>query len=291
MATANRFVSAGITVGRELAEVGERLRRLTVQVQGADSGRGSGVIWRPEGLVVTNAHVANTLRHTVQIADGRVFDAERIRRDPRIDLAILRIGATGLPSAQWRNPCSLRAGELVVAVGNPREAVGALAIGVVSATPKAGDLFLRADIRLVPGNSGGPLADAEGSVVGINSMVAGGFGVAVTSTAVESLLREDRLGEDRRIGVTLAPAIVRAEGTPVFGLVVVELEPGGPAHLSGVMVGDVIVQADGRWLRSAEQLSHAIHASTQKLPIRVLREGRLQSCEVVVLRKRAAEVA
>lgn len=285
MARANLFVSTSITVGRELAEVAEQLRRCTVQVCGPDSGRGSGVIWRPDGLIVTNAHVATSTRHTVQLADGRVCNAKLVRRDPRSDLAVLRVEATELPSAQWRNPSSLRPGALVFAVGNPLEATGAFAMGVVSATPKVGDKFMRADIRLVPGNSGGPLADVDGKVVGINSMIVDGFGVAVTSTAAESFL-----SGDLQIGVTLGPVAAHVGYMPAFGLVVVELEPGGPAHLSGVLIGDVIVRVQGNWLNSPEQLSDAIHVAKHPISIDVLRAGRLETIEVMP-RKGVAEVA
>jgi serine protease Do len=118
----------------------------------------------------------------VELADGRIFKAELIHRDPRYDLAGLQIAASALPSAELRNASSLRTGELVLAVGNPAEATGAFTIGVVSARPKPADVLVRADIRLAPGNSGGPLADAHGRVVGINSMIVSGFGVAVTSS-------------------------------------------------------------------------------------------------------------
>jgi serine protease Do len=120
----------------------------------------------------------------VELADGRIFKAELIHRDPRYDLAGLQIAASALPSAELRNASSLRTGELVLAVGNPAEATGAFTIGVVSARPKPADVLVRADIRLAPGNSGGPLADAHGRVVGINSMIVSGFGVAVTSSDV-----------------------------------------------------------------------------------------------------------
>ncbi len=188
----NPFVPVSISLGGELAEVAERLRRCAVQVRGSGPGRGSGVIWRSDGLIVTNAHVATSSRHTVELADGRVFEAELLRRDPRCDLAAFQIAASALPSAESRNASSLRTGELVLAVGNPGEATGAFTVGVVSARPKPTDVLVRADIRLAPGNSGGPLADAHGRVVGINSMIVGGFGVAVTSSAVERFIAGDK---------------------------------------------------------------------------------------------------
>ncbi len=288
MAVVNQFVPVSISVGRELAAVAERLRDCTVEVLGADSGRGSGVIWQPDGLIVTNAHVANSAGQTVRLADGREFKAELVRRDPQYDLAALQIEATRLPSAQTRNASSLRVGEMVLAVGNPMDATGAFTVGLVSAVPKVDDVLMRADIRLAPGNSGGPLADVQGRVVGINSMIVGGFGVAVTAAAVEHLLAADH---PRSIGVTVQPVGVHVKSLSVLGLLVVELEAGGPAHLSGVLVGDVIVRVNGAWLRSRGEFSDAIRAAANALSIDVLRAERLQPCELKLSQESVAEAA
>jgi serine protease Do len=93
-----------------------------------------------------------------------------------------------LPFAKWRDARTLRAGELVLAVGNPMGITGASSVGVLASQPADDELFVRADIRLQPGNSGGPLADAEGRVIGINSMVVNGMGIAVSSNTVEGFL-------------------------------------------------------------------------------------------------------
>jgi serine protease Do len=175
-------------MGEQLGDVAERLRRCTVEVRGANSGGGSGVVWRSDGLIVTNAHVATSSRQKVKLFDGRSFNAVLLCREPRYDLALLQIPATGLASAETRDAFTLRAGELVVAIGNPIEAIGAFTVGVVSAAPHPEDVLLHADIRLAPGNSGGPLADAKGRIVGVNSMVVGGLGVAISSMAVEHCL-------------------------------------------------------------------------------------------------------
>jgi len=284
----NPFEPVSISLGGELAAVAERLRHCTVEVRGAGPGRGSGVIWRSDGLIVTNAHVATSARHTVELADGRIFEAELLRRDSRCDLAALQIAASALPSAESRNASSLRTGELVLAVGNPAEATGAFTVGVVSARPKPTDVLVRADIRLAPGNSGGPLADAHGRVVGINSMVVGGFGVALTSSAVERFFCGDK---KRSIVVTLRRVRLRIGGLPAFGLMVVELEAGGAAHLSGVLVGDIIVRVNGKSLNSPEQLSDAIQAAAHAVSLEVLREGRREALEVALAWESIAEVA
>jgi serine protease Do len=147
---------------RDFGEVAELLRRSTVQITvGRGSrGSGSGVIWNPEGLIVTNAHVAQGDRAHVELWDGRGFEAEVTARDACRDLAALRIHAQQLPAASPGDSTALRAGELVVAVGNPLGFIGALTTGVVHAVGPVRGLgrqtWVQAAVRLAPGNSGGP---------------------------------------------------------------------------------------------------------------------------------------
>lgn len=195
MATAvNPSTSLGISIGSAVGSVAEWLRQITVRVVGAQDSQGSGVIWRSEGLIVTNAHVARSQEHEVELADGRRLQGWLVARDPKVDLAALVVGASGLPAASLRSAQTLRAGEMVIAVGNPWDGIGAVSTGI--AHHGVGKLpWLIADIRLAPGNSGGPLADAQGNVVGVNSMIVNGLGWAVTSDAVESFLKKVRLTE------------------------------------------------------------------------------------------------
>jgi serine protease Do len=123
----------------------------------------------------------------IRLEDGRTFRAELIARDPQLDLAILRIPVRALESAQRRHSL-LRTAELVVAVGHPLGEAGAVSLGIVHATP--GGHMIEADIRLLPGNSGGPLADASGRVAGINCMVANGMAVAISTAAIERFLQK-----------------------------------------------------------------------------------------------------
>jgi serine protease Do len=179
-------------LGRELAEIASVLRRSTVEVQTRGTGMGSGIIWQTNGLIVTNAHVARTDRATIVLSDGRAFDGVVTARDPRRDLATIAIdaGSAVLPAATIGHPTDLRTGDVVVALGNPLGITGALALGVVHVVERrrGGPRWIRADIRLAPGNSGGPLADAHGRVVGMNTLIAGGLGVAVPVTTVARFL-------------------------------------------------------------------------------------------------------
>lgn len=166
----------------ELATVAAALSRSTVQVRTSRSGSGSGVIWH-SGLIITNAHVILGPRATVELSDGRVFDAVCIRRDPERDLAALTVAAVDLPVATIGDSDAVRVGELVLAVGNPLGLVNALTTGIIHAI--GSNRWVQADVRLAPGNSGGPLADVQGRVIGINTVIVGGLALAVPSNVVK----------------------------------------------------------------------------------------------------------
>src|SRR5258706_3666993 len=190
-----------------IGETGELLRRSTVHIRSLNRGRqsaGSGVIWNSDGTVITNAHVLGTGDHTVELWDGRAFPAEVKERDDARDLARLRLRTAGLPALAPRSDPA-RPGELVIAVGNPLGFTGALTTGVVHANGAMPGLgrrrWVQAAIRLAPGNSGGPLADAAGRVIGINTMlVSGGIALAVPTATVEEFVKN---GARPRLGVTV----------------------------------------------------------------------------------------
>jgi serine protease Do len=190
-------------LAQALATLAEQLRRSTVEVRTGGAGVGSGVIWTSDGLVVTNAHVARSDTATLVLADGRALPGRVTARDRRRDLATIAIagGTTvaGFIPATVGHPSTLRTGELVVALGNPLGITGALAMGVIHALEpgRAGrPRWIRADIRLAPGNSGGPLADARGRVVGVNTMIANGLGIAVPVTTVARFLSDAGFRQD-----------------------------------------------------------------------------------------------
>ena len=192
-----------------LADVAATLRAVTVVVEAArdarrgmrdaPSGQGSGIVWSDDGTIVTNAHVVpghDSSGAVVTLADGRRAPARVAVRDRRRDLAILVadravLGPAPLPVALLGEPARLRPGELLLALGHPLGIAHALAVGVVHASPDAKrSPYLTADLRLAPGNSGGPLADARGRIVGVNSMIVGGLGVAISIDAVRRLLAD-----------------------------------------------------------------------------------------------------
>jgi len=275
-------------IADELAAVAARLRRSTVQVRGRGPGGGSGVIWRPDGLIITNAHVARGPRATVELWDGRVLAATVTARDPQRDLAALAVDASDLPAAPVADSGALRVGELVLAVGNPFGVVGALTIGIVHAIGPAGEggrqRWVQADVRLAPGNSGGPLADARGRVIGINSMIAGGLALAVPSNAVERFLR----GRSERpyLGVSTRPVLVSVAGARLLGLLVLEVASSSPAAAAGLLIGDVLVGVGGRPFAEPADLAGALDDAGPggALHLDLIRGGRRGSLSVVIAR-------
>jgi|SRR5581483_136388 len=277
-------------MARGIGEIAEGLRRSTVQVRlrGENAG-GTGVIASADGKIITNAHVARGGNATVELWDGREYPAAILARDPRRDLAALKVEAAGLPAASFGDSGALRVGELVMAIGNPMGFVGALTTGVVHALgnlPGFGaQNWVLADVRLAPGNSGGPLADVHGRVIGINTMIVRGLGAAVPSNAVTSFLNRGTSGY--ALGVTLQA--VRLENHSI-GLVVLQVEPGSPAAAAPLWTGDILTGANGKPFRSVDDLHHALD-NAGVIHVQFLRGDRSTIREVAIRLPRAVAEA
>jgi serine protease Do len=257
-------------------EIAEQLRRSTVLVTANGRGAGSGIIWSNDGLVVTNAHVVRGSRVQVQLWDGREFEAQIRSRDPRRDLAQLRVDATNLPAAFPADSSQVRSGELAIAIGNPLGFVGALATGVIHAVGPLRGLgpqsWVQADVRLAPGNSGGPLADAQGRIIGVNTMVAGRLALAIPSNEVRDFLSGD--AAKAWLGVTVHPVLIprSSKGSKTFGLVILEVEPGSAAECASLLPGDILLGGDEKSFTALEDLELALRgANPRKLRIEFLR--------------------
>ena len=158
----------------------QRAGRSLVQVRSGRDGAGAGIIWRHDGLVLTNHHVARHGHLQVVLAGGQAFDASLVASQPESDLALLKIDAQDLPVALISDSSQVRVGQLVFALGHPWGQVGFITSGIISAIgtfeTRSGERlpYLRTDATLAPGNSGGPLLNAVGGVIGINAMIIGG---------------------------------------------------------------------------------------------------------------------
>ncbi|HEX4628862.1 MAG TPA: S1C family serine protease [Gemmatimonadales bacterium] len=210
-------------LGGELAATVDVLRRVTVQVRTRGPGIGAGVVWDGAGLVITNAHVARGDRATIEFWDGAVAEAPVIARDRERDLAALRFeGASSTGAAVLGDPRRLRVGDFVIAVGHPSGDVGAASVGVIhvldTTANGAAPRWICADLRLAPGYSGGPLADAAGRVLGINTMIDGGLALAVPASAVAAFLAH-------AVGASVAPVRHPRRGVPGRGARVRERRP------------------------------------------------------------------
>ncbi len=257
-------------------------------------GLGSGVIITPDGYVLTNSHAVRAAdRIEARLQDGRVLPAQVVGDDPYSDLAVLRLPESNLPAAELGDSSRLRVGQLVVAVGNPLGFQATVTAGVVSAlgrtlraeTGRLIDNVIQTDAALNPGNSGGPLVDSASRVIGINTAVVAGsqgicFAIPVnTAKWVASQLIHDGRVRRAYLGVSAQTvtlprqlALVHRLDSPA-AVRVTEVQPETAAAHAGLRVGDIIVQAGDRAVRSLDDLLLAIggHPVGAPLRLRVIR--------------------
>jgi serine protease Do len=248
-------------------EVAEAVRRSTVQVGSGGRAFGSGVILSADALIVTNAHVVRSSHAQVKLWDGRTLEAVVTSRDLTRDLAALLASGSGLPAATLADSSKVRVGELVLAVGNPLGFVGALSTGIIHAAGSVRGLgmnsWLQADVKLAPGNSGGPLADAQGRVLGINTMVAGGLALAIPSNDVARFLTNGP--SHSLLGVEVRPVRIVVRDESRIGLLVLGVSPREPASMASLMIGDILVGVDGVLFRSVNDLEIALQRTGERI--------------------------
>jgi serine protease Do len=197
-------------------------------------------------------------------------------------LAKLKLPTTGLPAAAFRN-IPVRPGELVIAVGNPLGFTGALTTGIVHAAGPFSGLgrrpWVQAAIRLAPGNSGGPLADAAGQVIGINTMiVSGGIALAIPSATVEEFVRN---GARPRLGVAVRP--VRVNRRSGLGLLILSVDQESPAERASLLIGDLLIGTqEATFTTSADLIDAITEADSGRLKLRFLRGDNPREREVVI---------
>jgi len=270
----------------------------SLEVTGRDgrAGAGSAVVFTPDGLLLTNAHVVSrAVRGRAVFSDGEEADVDVVGADPLSDLAVVRARTATPPPATLGDAGTLQVGQLVVAVGNPLGLTGSVTAGVVSGlgrslptrdgrTARVVEDVIQTDAALNPGNSGGALADSSCRVVGINTAVAGwGLGLAVpindtTRRIIGSLVTDGRV---RRayLGLVSTPAPLPAPLAERTGrrrgLRIVDIVPGSPADRSGLKSGDLVLEAGRRPVADAQSLQRLLFADAigQPLPMTVHRRG------------------
>ena len=269
-----------------------------VRVEGRDRLPATGIIWDAEGLIVTSHHVLERDENIkVGFQDGESVSAELIGRDPSTDLALLRTSKQGLKAPDWADHESLRVGHFALALGRPGATVRAT-MGIISAlgkawrTPAGGpvDRYLQTDTVMYPGFSGGPLVDAQGRFVGLNtSALLRGVSITVPAPTLERVVRDlKKHGSVRRayLGVgaqpTRLPDAVAKDLGQETGLLLVSVEPGSAAEKGGLFLGDTLVTLGESPLRHMDDLFNALDGDRigNSVAVRILRGG--QSVELTV---------
>ncbi len=249
-----------------IGSVIESVRRFTVLVRSGRSGTGSGVVVGTDGAIVTNAHVIHGSRLTVELWDGKSVPASVQRIDRNRDLALLSARASGLSAAIIGNSGNLKVGDLVIAVGNPFGFLGAASVGIVHSRGPisrmgAGE-WIRSDVRLAPGNSGGPLSDARGEVVGLNTMIVDRLGVAIPSNAVRRFIGSAK--SDEMLGVAVRPLNLKVQENECIGFLILEISEGSPAERASLLPGDLLIGTDRRLFGSADDLYEALSGEGER---------------------------
>jgi len=263
------------TISSVVTQVAPAVVNIRVETGRRGEGNGSGFFIAPDGFILTNSHVVHGARKIeVTLADARTFSASLIGEDPDTDLAVLRIGASQLPSLEFADSKKLRVGQIAVAIGSPYGFQQSVTAGVVSALGRSMraqsgrlmDDILQTDAALNPGNSGGPLVNSRGQVIGVNTAVilpAQGLCFAIaanTAQLVAGWLIKD--GKIRRSYLGLAgqtaplhPRITRFHRLDQeSGVLIAGIEQGGPVDLSGLREGDIIISFKANPVSSIDDL-------------------------------------
>ncbi|MBI5877407.1 MAG: trypsin-like peptidase domain-containing protein [Chloroflexi bacterium] len=286
-------------LSNEYAALVEQVSKSVVRVDARHRIAGTGIVWSADGVIVTADHVVEREEGIeVLTPGGETVKAELIGRDPNTDVAALRISASGLTAADWTPPAELKAGHLAFALGKPWDNTPIVSGGIVSAVGvgmrgHGRNGFVQSDVVMLPGFSGGPLVDAGGRVIGMNSSVLGrGVSLAVPVEAMKrvvgDLLKEGRvrrpyLGVGLQV-VPLASSLSAKAGGQERALMILTIESGGPAEQSGLLPGDILLSAAGKALQDTNDLQHALTPDNvgQTVTLSVVRGGEIKSIGVKV---------
>lgn len=290
---------------RVIVSVAEKMRPAVVNVRRRNGkGEGSGIVFTPDGFLLTNAHVVgDNERLRIRMMDGREVPGRLVGADPWTDIAVVKAEADGLPFGTFGDSEKLRVGQLVVAIGNPLGFESTVTAGVVSATGRTlrsitghlVDNIIQTDAALNPGNSGGPLLDAKGRVVGINTAIirpAQGICFAIPINMAQHILPQlmkhgrvvrGYLGlHGRRVPIPVT--VARPYGLPNrSGVQVMAIETNAPADHAGLLEDDIIVGLGEQEVTSVDDLHKLLTSLPVDIPadLTFLREGRLMQRLVV----------
>ena len=291
-----------LSLSNDLAGAVERAGRATVAVNARQRVPSSGVHWR-QGIVVTADHTIERDEDiTVTLPDGRTVPVTLAGRDPGTDLAVLKVQGTEWPVAEIGDAAALKVGHVVLAVARPGEHGLSASVGVVSYLGEAWrtwrggqiDRFVRPDLTLYPGFSGGPLVDVQGRVLGVNtSGLSRGGALAIPASTVQRVA--DQLVATGRIArgylgigmqpVTVPDALKSKLGLATGGgLVVVSVQPGGPAEKAGALIGDILVALDGKPVADTDDVQALLDPERvgTSIAATVIRGGELAALTVTV---------
>lgn len=287
------------SVSTDIASMLAAARPSVVIVESQGRGAGAGIVWRTEGGILTNYHVIaqaeNGLR--VILPDGRTFPAAVTGTNPALDLAMLRVEANDLPAIAVADSSAVKVGQPVWAIGHPWGQQWLVTSGIISAIgsfqlrdSQKTLPYLRTDLRLRPGNSGGPLVNALGQVIGLNAMILGGDqAVAIPSNVATDWLagqptKRVKLGVGVR-PIQIEPALARSAGIKQdAGLLVLNVQQDSLAEQAAVLVGDVLLDVAGTPVSDGDALLNALarHSTQPKLPLKLIRAGHLKELSIAV---------
>ncbi|GCE07584.1 hypothetical protein KDAU_49130 [Dictyobacter aurantiacus] len=273
-----------------------------MQVRNERHGGGTGIVWQADGQIITNNHVVPRDGADIQIhfTDGRTLPARVLHRQPQFDLALLKVDSTEpLPTLPAGDSASLRVGEWVFAIGHPWGQRWTVTAGVVSTMstrqvePEVSIPYIKSDVRLAPGNSGGPLLNADGEVVGINAMIFGGdLSVSIPSNVVSAWLK-DLPKSQAILGVGLQqielPAAIKQQLSSGHGdnaLLVVSLIE-RPTDQQSILLGDLLLELEGQPIAGVHTIRQhlASKAPGQSVTLTIARAGTIQTLTTILLPK------
>src|SRR5262245_59616544 len=296
-------------LSRAFVEAAKRIKPAVAHIKLGNGATGSGVVVSPDGYILTNNHVASAGNQiTVKLSDRREFTARRIGTDPKTDLALIKIEAQNLSYATLGDSSKLEPGEWVIALGSPFGLEQTMTAGIVSAIGRKFngpyDNYIQTDASINPGNSGGALVNMNGEVIGINTLILSrgggseGVGFSIPSNTAKKV-KERLLGNagvnarantganpraDAAVSRGYLGLSVQDQQTAEGGAVVAELTNGGPDSAAGLRGGDVIVEFDGKPVKSSKQLAEII-ASTpvgRAVKLKFVRNGQAQTASITL---------